>query len=64
MRKPRNVNSVFRLIVLKCPLPREGTFLKEKRMFIELAIAAYAASYFIPEQEEEEYEEYEFDDAD
>jgi len=32
-------------------------------MFIELAIAAYAASYFIPEQEEE-YEEDEFDDAD
>ena len=32
-------------------------------MFIELAIAAYAASYFIPEQEEEEYEEDEFDDT-
>lgn len=63
MRKPRNVNSVFRPNALKCPLPREGTFLKEKRMFIELAIAAYAASYFIPEQEEE-YEEDEFDDAD
>ena len=47
----------------KCPLLREGIFLKEKRMLVELGVAAYIASYLILE-EEEEYEEDEFDDAD
>ena len=72
MRKPSHVNSVFRLKelnsvfrpkVLKCPLLREGIFLKEKTMLVELGVAAYIASYLILE-EEEEYEEDEFDDAD
>ena len=72
MRKPSHVNSVFRLKelnsvfrpkVLKCPLLREGIFLKEKRMLVELGVAAYIASYLILE-EEEQYEEDEFDDAD
>ena len=72
MRKPSHVNSVFRLKelnsvfrpkVLKCPLLREGIFLKEKTMLVELGVAAYIASYLILE-EEEQYEEDEFDDAD
>ena len=72
MRKPSHVNSVFRLKelnsvfrpkVLKCPLLREGIFLREKRMLVELGVAAYIASYLILE-EEEQYEEDEFDDAD
>ena len=72
MRKPSHVNSVFRLKelnsvfrpkVLKCPLLREGNFLKEKRMHVEHGVAAYIASYLILE-EEEQYEEDEFDDAD
>ena len=59
----KEINSGFRPKVLKCPLLREGIFLKEKRMLVELGVAAYIASYLILE-EEEQYEEDEFDDAD